>query len=143
MRFSNAYRISLVAVLGALIPTGMSAAAPLPTSPPINVSAAARPDAVRVSGTIAGAPQLQAVLYATFAPELPTVLVSRRPLKTDAGGHFDATISIAPAFFSGTIITVIVQTAAGALVGQSSITITDPPAAGPTPTANPSSSHSH
>jgi hypothetical protein len=126
MRFSNAYSISTVAVLCALIPTGTRAADPPATRSAINVSAAARSDAVRVWGTISGAHQFQAVLYATFAPDVPIVLLSRQPLATDANGHFDATIPVAPAYFQGAIITVTVQTLAGVSVGGGSITIGAP-----------------
>jgi len=103
MRSFKAYSTSLVAVLGVLITAGTG------------------PDTVRVSGAFAGEHQLQAVLYATFAPDLPNVLLSRRKLVTDAAGAFDATIPFAPAYFSGAIITVIVQTAAAVPLGSGSI----------------------
>jgi hypothetical protein len=59
------------------------------------------------------------VLYATFDPGIPRVFLGRQALSTDAGGHFDATISVAPAFFTGTVITVIVQTTAAVSVAES------------------------
>jgi hypothetical protein len=120
MRLRSLYPISLVAALAVFVPFGTIAAGPA-TNATITVSAAKRPDAVRVSGTVAGAHQLQAVLYATFDPEIPRVFLSRQPLATDTDGHFDAVISIAPAFFTGTVITVIVQTATAVSVGLGSL----------------------
>ena len=117
------YPISLVATLAVLVPFATIAAEPQATNATITVSPAERPDAVRVSGTVAGERHLQAVLYATFDPQVPRVFLSRQPLSTDADGHFDATIPIAPAFFTGTLITVIVQTATAVSVGGGSITM--------------------
>jgi hypothetical protein len=119
MRLRNTFSITLVAALGLL------AEAPAPVAG-VTVVAGTGPDSVRVSGTFAGAHQLQAVLYATFAPDLPNVLLSRRALVTDAGGHFDVAIPLAPAYMTGAIITVIVQTSAAVPLGRGSYTITDP-----------------
>jgi hypothetical protein len=52
---------------------------------------------------------LEAALYATYSQDLPTVLLSRRIVSTDANGRYDATVSIAPAFFRNAIVTVVVR----------------------------------
>jgi hypothetical protein len=132
MRFSNAYPGSFIAVV-TLILIGTMAAVPEATSSPVDVSAVAGAAAVRVSGTAAGSQRLQAVLYATFAPELPIVLLNRKPLTADAAGRFAATIPIAPAYFNGSIVTVIVQTVTGVIMGRGSIRIADPIVAASTP----------
>jgi hypothetical protein len=128
MRFSNVVPISLVALLGVTLtaPSGVRAADPPPGSSPISIAAADGPSAIHVSGVAPGAHQLMALLYANFAPDLPTVFLSRRPLVTDAAGRFDAIVPIAPAYFPGTIITVIVQTSAAVLVARGSLIIADP-----------------
>lgn len=122
MRFSNAYPVWLMPIATLLL-IGTMAAVPVATSSPVDVSAVSGTAAVRISGTVAGTPQLQALLYAEFASELPIVLLNRKPLVTDAAGHFDTTISIAPAYFNGAIITVIVQTTTGVFVGRGSVKV--------------------
>jgi len=125
MRLQNAFPVSLLALLAALVAVGLPAAAQ-----PVNVAlirvTAAGPDAVRVAGTIAGAHQLEAVLYVRFAPELPNVFLTRRPIVTDAGGNFDAIVAIAPAYYTGAIVTVDAQTSAAVTVGRGTMTIADP-----------------
>jgi hypothetical protein len=139
MRFSNALAITMLA-LGVFIPTGMNADVPSASDLPIDVSATAGPAAIRAVGTVAGAAPFRAAVYAAFAPEIPTVLLTRRVLKTDAGGHFDTTFPIAPAYFHGAIITVIVQTANGVVAGRGTTTIEDPTLAAPV-RGEPPSSH--
>jgi hypothetical protein len=138
MRFRHALPISIVA-LGAFIPVGMNADVPSASDSPIDVSATAGPAAIRAIGTVVGAAPFRAAVYAAFAPEIPTVLLSRRALKTDAGGHFNTTFPIAPAYFHGAIITVIVQTASGEVAGRGTATIEDPTLAAPARDESPSS----
>jgi hypothetical protein len=126
MRFSNAIPSTLIAAFGALVPIGACAAGSPATNVSLDVTTSDGPRAVRVTGVVAGAQHLQAVLYASFAPDLPVVFLNRRPLATDATGHFDAIISIAPANLPGAIVTVIVQTAAAVPVARASIVIIDP-----------------
>ena len=128
MRFSNAYPVWLMPI-ATLILIGTMAVVPAATSSPVEVSAVSGASAVRISGTVVGTQQLQAVVYADFAPELPIVLLNRRPLVTDAAGHFEATIPIAPAYFNGTIISVIVQTTTGVFIGRGSLRVARPLAA--------------
>ena len=130
MRFSKASPISLIALLGALLPTAVLADVPSANPLPIVVSVAG-PAAVHVAGTVAANAKLRAVLYASPAADIPNVLLSRRSLTADPGGHFDAILPTAPAYVNGTVITVIVETAAGAFVGRGSITIIDPTVASP------------
>jgi len=125
MRFSQANAISLCAVLGVMVPPG-AMAADAPALGSIVVSPATGPALLHVTGTVPGARQLQAVVYVTYAPDLPTVMLSRRPLATDGAGHFDAILSMAPATLPGALITVVVQTAAAVPVARGSITIVDP-----------------
>jgi hypothetical protein len=66
-------------------------------------------EAVRITGTAPASRPLEAALYVTYSRDLPTVLMNRRYLTTDASGRFDATISTAPAFFPTAIVTVVVR----------------------------------
>jgi hypothetical protein len=140
MRFSPVVPVSLIAMLGALVPTGIRADVP-PVNPSSIAVWGAGPAAVHVAGTVAANAQLRAILYASRPPDLPNVLLSRRSLKTDAGGHFDAILPTAPAYAYGTTITVIVQTAAGEIVGRGSVTIGDPSLASPSPDHPSSPTH--
>jgi hypothetical protein len=126
MRLRNAGPAWLLAIAGSFIPTGASAVGPSAALAPVAVFAATGAKAVRVTGTLTGARPFQVVLYATFAPDLPVVLLGRRPLPADADGHFDAIVPIAPAYFVGTSITVVVQTAAGVSIASGSVTLPEP-----------------
>jgi hypothetical protein len=127
MRLNNWFQTSLGAAF-ALIPIGaMAAGVPAGGSvAPLNISAATGTEAVRVSGTAPGAHQLQAVLYARFSQDLPTVLLSRRPLTTDANGQFSATLPIAPAYFRDAIITVVVQSPSGVPIARGDFKVAAP-----------------
>jgi hypothetical protein len=66
-------------------------------------------EAVRITGTASAARPLEAALYVTYSKDLPTVLLSRRSISTDATGRYDATLSTAPAYFRNAILTVVVR----------------------------------
>lgn len=128
MHRRNRFPISLAAALGALIPIG-AIAADAPTAGSVaalSVTPVIGAEAVRVSGTAPGAHQLQAILYANFSQDIPTVLLSRHPVTADADGRYNTTLSIAPAYFRGARITVIVQSLSGVPIAQGSITIAAP-----------------
>jgi hypothetical protein len=125
MRFVRTSQIALF-MFGAVIPTMLVSSTASAADVPISVSTAIGPRAIRVAGTVGGAQRLRAVLYATFSPDLPIVLLTQRTLTADATGHFDATIPIAPAYYPGTVISVIVQSSSGSFIGQGSVTIPVP-----------------
>lgn len=133
MRLRNWFQASLGAALGALIPIATTAAG-VPAAGSVaalNVSNVVGAEAVRVSGTAPGAHQLQAVLYAKFSQDLPTVLLSRRPITTDANGQFSTTLSIASAYFRNAIVTVVLQSQSAVPIAQGSVTIVAPNAPAP------------
>jgi hypothetical protein len=133
MRPHNRFQACLIVLLGALIPIGTMAAG-LPAGGSIaalNVSAAVGQEAARVSGTLPGTGRLQAVLYAQVSADLPTVLLNRRPLATDANGRFNATFPIAPMYFQGAVITVVVQSPSGTPLARGAFTVGPPNVAGP------------
>jgi len=127
MRLRNWVQASLGATLGALIPIGTLAAG----SPALSVTQVVGREAVHVTGSVPGARQLQAVLYAKFSQDVPTVLLSRRPLATDANGNFSTTLPIASAYFRGAIVTVVVQSSSAVPLAQGSVNVAAPNAPAP------------
>lgn len=121
MRLRNWVQASLGATLGALIPIGTMAAG----SPALSVTQVVGREAVHVTGSVPGA-HLQAVLYAKFSQDVPSVLLSRRPLATDANGNFSTTLPIAPAYFRGAIVTVVVQSSSAVPLAQGSVSVAAP-----------------
>ena len=99
---------ALITTLAAASPAAVRAA----NVAEIRVTAVA-PGAVRVAGTIAGTNQLQVVLSAQFAAEL-------------AAGNFDTIVTIAPAYFTGAVVTASAQTSHAVIVGRGTMTIVDP-----------------
>jgi hypothetical protein len=75
----------------------------------LNLIPAIGREAVTVSGMAPAARPVEATVYATFSENLPTVLLSRRIIPTDAAGHYMATLSHAPAFFRGAIVKIVVR----------------------------------
>ncbi|HEY4439277.1 MAG TPA: hypothetical protein VGN14_02420 [Candidatus Elarobacter sp.] len=83
-------------------------------------------EAVRITGSAPTSPAVEAILYARFSRDLPTVLLSRRSVPTDPSGHFDSTLPIAPAFFRNAIVTVVVRNLSSGATATASITVTAP-----------------
>jgi hypothetical protein len=83
-------------------------------------------NAVHVSGTFPGERFLQAVVYADLAPEVPLVFVRRQSLFVDVHGRIDTTISVAPAYFVGSRLTVVIETLENAPLGRASIALSPP-----------------
>lgn len=75
----------------------------------LTVAPAIGAEAVNVSGTAPAARPVEASVYARFSRDLPTTLLSRRIITTDGSGHYAATLSHAPAYFRGAIVTVVVR----------------------------------
>lgn len=122
MRLKHWVQASLGATLGAVLPITAMAAG----SPALSVTQVVGKEAVHVTGFVPGARQLQAVLYAHFSKDLPTVLLSRRPLATDANGNFSTTLPIASAYFRGATVTVVVQSSSAVPLAQGSVSIAAP-----------------
>ncbi len=101
----------LVAASTLIVPAGAPAAdAPAaPSSVTVTATRAVGAEAVTITGNAPVAHPLEAVLYATFSRDLPTVLLSRRAVPTDAQGHYNVSLPIASAFFRNAIVTVVVR----------------------------------
>ncbi|MDB5073760.1 MAG: hypothetical protein JWM87_4871 [Candidatus Eremiobacteraeota bacterium] len=115
---------ALAAVLGAQIP---ASAADVPvTSITLAATRAAGAEAVRITGKAPASQPLEATLYATFSKDLPAVLLSRRPVSTDADGRFDAALPIAPAYFRNAVVTIVVRSLTAGAGARTAITIAAP-----------------
>jgi hypothetical protein len=111
MHVSTRLTIPFLAAMAALVAPVAAQNSSLPPATGITLSAtrAVGTDTVRITGTAPTGRPLEAALYARFSQNLPTVLLSRRSVTTDAAGRYDATLPIAPAFFRGAIVTVLVR----------------------------------
>jgi hypothetical protein len=87
--------------------------------------------AVNVSGTAPAARPLEAAVYARFSRDLPTVLLSRRSISTGADGHFAAVVTIAPAYFRGAIVTIVVRPLPFGPSAMGEVIVTEPNAPAP------------
>jgi len=111
-RFSTAFLVAASALVAPV--AAQNASAPQVTGVTLGASRAVGAEAVRITGTAPAAQPLDVALYATFSQDLPTVLLSRRIVSTDAAGRYDATVTIAPAYYRNAIVTVVVRAPAGA-----------------------------
>jgi hypothetical protein len=109
-----------------LLPFGAQAqSSATASSPTLAVTHAHGSEALGLTGDAQSNGRLSIALYARFSRDLPTVLLSRREIVADAAGHYAATLPIAPAFFRGAIVTVVVQSQNGASV-EASVLVTEP-----------------
>ncbi len=70
-------------------------------------------EAIDVSGTGPPGRPLTITLLSTFSRDLPDVVLSRTSVVPNASGAFSATISIAPGFTRGSLITISASSFAG------------------------------
>jgi hypothetical protein len=115
---------ALAAVLAAQIPAHRADAQV--TSITLAATRAAGAEAVRITGKAPASQPLEATLYASFSQDLPTVLLSRRPVRTDADGRYDAALPIAPAYFRNAVVTVVVRSLTAGSDARATITIGAP-----------------
>lgn len=128
MQISKAASTALVATLAVLGAQAVAQSADVPAVTGITLTAtrAVGSEAVRIAGKAPAAQPLEASLYATFSRDLPTVLLSRRSVSTDADGRYDAALAIAPAFFRNAIVTVVVRTLPAGPGARAAVTIAAP-----------------
>jgi hypothetical protein len=107
-RFPIAF-FAAVAALCAPVTAQTPSTAPV-TGITVSATRAVGAEAVRITGTAAATRPLEAAIYARFSQDLPTVLLSRRIISTDATGRYETTLPTAPAYFRGAILTIVVRT---------------------------------
>lgn len=86
-------------------------------------------EAISIEGSAPVNAPVTITLLATMSPDLPTVVVSRHDVVTDATGRFGAVIPIASAYERGTLLTVVATSAPG-VASASAHLVTDAPNSG-------------
>lgn len=104
-----------------------SADAPAAAGGPISVDVrqAAGSDALSVSGRASAGAPVTITLLATISPDLPTVVVSRHDVQSDANGQFQAVIPTAPDYLRGSILRVV-ATSAGSVPASATVLVGAP-----------------
>lgn len=83
-------------------------------------------EAVVVTGQApAGAP-VTLTLFATYATDVPTVVVSRNDAHPDASGRFSTIVPIAPAYFRGSLLDVLATSLPGVSAATAQIVVGPP-----------------
>ena len=111
MRLKIASAIALTSFSTALVVSTVCSTNAQTPSPGITltVSPTIGAHSVTIEGIAPSGQPLEAALYVRFSKDLPTVLLSRYGIVTGADGRYNATLPLAPAFFSDAIVTVILQ----------------------------------
>ena len=86
-------------------------------------------EAISIDGNAPSGSQVTVTLLATVSPEVPTIVVSRHDVVTDATGRFGAVIPIASAYERGTLLTIVATSSSGAASASAHL-VTDAPNAG-------------
>jgi hypothetical protein len=128
MQVSTRISIPFLAAMAALAApvAAQNSSAPPVTGITLTATRAVGSEAVHITGTAPAARPLEAAIYARFSQDLPTVLLSRCIVSTDAAGRYDATLPIAPAFFRGTIVIVSVRAIPGGAGASATTTVAAP-----------------
>jgi activator of HSP90 ATPase len=96
------------------------------TSITLTVAPATGTEGVRISGTAPAGQPLEAALYARFSEDLPTVLLSRHRVSADSSGRYDAVLPIAPAYFRGAVVSVVVRSVPAGPLARASLVVGAP-----------------
>lgn len=70
-------------------------------------------ESLSVAGSAPGATSVTVTLWATYSRNMPTVVLNRRTIRTNADGAFSSVVPIAPGHFEGAVVTVVVTAAPG------------------------------
>ncbi|MFN2459232.1 MAG: hypothetical protein ABR591_00865 [Candidatus Velthaea sp.] len=129
MRQNNHRSLVVFAAAAAVfVPLAARSAEPPATSSAITVSAtpAVGREAVMIAGNAPAGTSLEAALYARFSQDVPNVLLSRRPVATDANGHYAATVPIASGFFRNAVVTVVINSVPAGASARTSFVVGAP-----------------
>ncbi|MBV8580473.1 MAG: hypothetical protein JO225_10375 [Candidatus Eremiobacteraeota bacterium] len=83
-------------------------------------------EAVVATGNAPAARPVELAAYATYSRDLPTVLLSRRVVTSDANGRFTTTLALAPAYFRGALVTVVARSVPDGPSATARISVTAP-----------------
>jgi len=121
------FSLGLIAGVAALC---VPAAAQGPVAPAGGITVTATrvvgKEAARISGTGPASRALEVALYVTYSRDIPSALMQRRVISTDASGRFDTTITTAPAFFHDAVVTVTVHAFPAGPDGRASFNVGAP-----------------
>jgi hypothetical protein len=78
-------------------------------------------EAISVTGKAPAGSQVTITLLATVSKDIPTIVVSRHDVVTDATGHFGAVIPIASAYERGTLLNVLATSVSGVAPAQAQL----------------------
>jgi hypothetical protein len=78
--------------------------------------------ALSVDGSAPRNSRVTLTLFATLAPDLPNVFLKRNDVQTDVTGRFTAVVSLAPDFFSGSLVT-LYATSDGVQTGSTHVVL--------------------
>ncbi|GAC1357903.1 MAG: hypothetical protein NVSMB31_18350 [Vulcanimicrobiaceae bacterium] len=102
------------------------AQAPISGALSLNVSAADGQEAVVVAGTGPSSAPVTLTVFTSVSPEIPDIILSRHDLVIDRSGAFSATISIAPDFLRGSLLTVRATSLDGVSPAQAHLLVGPP-----------------
>lgn len=112
---------------GAILHAGsLAVGAPPSGALAIHLDAAQGQEAVVVTGTGPSAAPVTLTLSTTVSSEIPDIVLSRKDLVIDRTGTFSATISIAPDFMRGSILTVRATSLDGVAPAQAHLLVGPP-----------------
>lgn len=123
---TSTFAFAAAAVLAICAPVGAQPSGNAVSGITVTATRAVGTESVHITGTGPASRPLEASLYATFSRDLPTVLLSRRPVATDATGRYDATLPIAPGFFRNAIVTIVVDAVPAGAGARATITVGPP-----------------
>ena len=83
-------------------------------------------EAISVEGNAPASAPVTITLLAVLSSDLPTVVVSRNDVVTDANGRFQATIPIASAYERGTLLQVVATSSPGVASAQAQLVVSAP-----------------
>lgn len=92
----------------------------------VHVNTAEGQESVVVNGTGPSSAPVTLTLLTTLSTEIPDVVLSRKDLVIDRSGAFSATISIAPDFMRGSLLTVRATSLDGVAPAQAHLTVGPP-----------------
>ena len=118
--------IALMAMLAAPVGAGAQTTAPSSEVSSLSVKPHLGAEAIDVSGHGPADSTLTITLVSTFSADLPDVVISRTRVATDAGGSFNAVISIAPGYVRQSILTVYATSNAGARAAKAQYIVDAP-----------------
>lgn len=126
MRLKTLLTVALLGTTTVLFAPCGARGADASSSVTVTATRATGAEAVTISGSAPAGAQLVASLYARYSQDLPTILLSRHPIATNASGRFTSTLPIAPAFFRNAVVTVVVQALAEGSSANATFTVGPP-----------------